>query len=68
MPCPPRMLGCRRGCRHKAMVTEYRAARHAAVLARESATASYPSETAAYGPIVTFRSWLLALAGGACYE
>jgi hypothetical protein len=44
------------------MVGEYRAAREAAERRREQATGSYPTEDAAYGPLVTFKSWLRALA------
>lgn len=53
------MTGCRLSCLHKQMVMEYRAAREAAELAREAECVGYATETAAYGPIVTFKSWLL---------
>ena len=59
------MTACRRGCRHRLMVQEYRLAREAAELAREAATGSYPAETADYGPIITFKAWLIAMAGAA---
>lgn len=66
MPCKTGMVGCRRGCLHRQMVQEYRLARHAAVLKREEATGGYESEIAAYGPIITFKTWLQSTAGGAC--
>jgi hypothetical protein len=47
------------------MVQEYRLAREAAELAREAATGSYAAEVADYGPIVTFKAWLTAMAGAA---
>ena len=53
----------RRGCKHCAMVAEYRLARHAAELLREGVTGAYRSETAEYGPIITFRVWLEGLRG-----
>lgn len=65
MPCPPQMLGCRRGCRHRAMVEEYRLARHAAECAREDATRGYATELSEYQPIITFKLWLTAVAGKA---
>lgn len=52
----------RRGCRHCASVAEYRLARHAAELQREAATCGYATETALYGPIITFRDWLIGTA------
>lgn len=63
MPCKPGMAGCRRGCLHRQMVQEYRVARHAAVLEREAATGDYPAELAAYPEIITFKAWLIGLAG-----
>ncbi|MBD3784043.1 MAG: hypothetical protein IE926_14030 [Micrococcales bacterium] len=44
------------------MVQDYRLARHAAELARETATGGYAAEVADYGPIVTFKAWLQQLA------
>lgn len=46
---------------HERCVDEYRAARHAAELAREYATIGYRTEMAAYGPIITFKQWLIGL-------
>lgn len=65
MSCQKGMTGCARSCLHRQLVTEYRAAREAAELARESATGSYPSESAAYGPLLTFKAWLIATASPA---
>lgn len=42
----------------------YRDARHAAELERERVTGGYPSEIEAYGPILTFKDWITATAGG----
>lgn len=64
MACPPAMRGCRRDCRHRLMVQEYRLAREAAEAARDAATLGYATERRAYGPIVTFKRWLVDLAGG----
>lgn len=58
----------RRGCRHCAMVAEYRLARHAAELLREAVTGAYRSETADYGPIITFKDWLLGTRGQAATD
>lgn len=46
-------------CGHCRNVREYRLARHAAELERERVTAAYPAELADYGPILTFRDWLV---------
>lgn len=61
--CRPRMVGCRRDCGHRQLVHAYRAAREAAELDREAACAGYAAEKAAYGPLVTFKTWLTACAG-----
>ena len=61
MPCKKGMIGCKADCLHRQMVTEYRAARHAAELRRESVTAGYPAETAGHPALVTFKAWLKAL-------
>lgn len=53
----------RRGCRHCTSVDDYRAARLAAELAREEETRGWATELAEYGPIVTFKSWLIMGAG-----
>jgi len=53
----------KRGCRHCQMVSEYRLARHAAELLREATTGAYASEEAEYGPIVTFKDWLIGTRG-----
>lgn len=62
MPCTPGMRRCRLDCRHRRMVEEYRLARHAAELAREAATGSYPAEVAEYGALLDFKTWLQQLA------
>lgn len=62
MPCSPRMIGCRVDCAHKANVSAYRAARAAAEIARDEACKGYATEEAAYGPIVTFKRWLMGVA------
>jgi hypothetical protein len=53
----------KRGCRHCAMVAEYRLARYAAELLREAVTGAYASEEAEYGPIITFKDWLCGMRG-----
>ena len=63
MPCTKGMTGCRLDCGHKAMVREYRLARHNAEMQRESETAGYATETRLHGPILTFRDWLIGLRG-----
>ena len=63
MPCSKGMVKCRRDCLHRAMVRDYRAAREAAELRREAATAGYATETRQFGPILDFRAWLVWLAG-----
>lgn len=63
MPCARGMHGCRPSCQHRAKVLDYRAARHAAELAREASTGGYPSELAAAAPLITFRQYLEQTAG-----
>lgn len=53
---------CRGSCRRCRIVSEYRAARHAAELARERMTGGYDTETAEYGALITFRDFLIAYA------
>jgi len=62
MPCVKGMTACRRGCLHRQLVAEYRAARHAAELALEAQTGMYPAELAAAARPITFREWLEATA------
>lgn len=52
-----------RRCLHCVSVDAYRAARIAAELAREEATGGWATEIAEYGPIVTFKDWLIMGAG-----
>lgn len=61
MPCTKGMTECRRNCLHRHTVNEYRVAREAAEQAREAETRGYRTETAEYGPILTFREWLETL-------
>lgn len=60
--CKPRMSGCKATCGHRQIVENYRAARHAAELQREQSCYGYATEEALHGPIVTFKTWLKALA------
>lgn len=53
----------RAGCRHCRSVQDYRLARHAAELAREQVTAGYAVEIGLHAPLITFRDWLVAMAG-----
>ena len=46
------------------MVRDYQAAREAAEVARETATGGHPTETREHAPLITFKAYLLALAGG----
>lgn len=62
MPCRRGMRGCKPSCLHRRFVMDYRMARHAAELERESVTAGYAAELAAYPPLVTFKTWLQATA------
>lgn len=69
MPCPPRMIGCRRDCLHRAMVEDYRAARERDEARRGAVTIGYRGDEALYREqLVTFRSWLLALDGSGAYS
>lgn len=58
MPCVQGMNACRPTCQHRLKVLDYRAARHAAELAREASTLGYRTELAAAAPIITFRQYL----------
>lgn len=58
-----------RSCQHCVSVDAYRAARIAAELAREEAAGGWATEIADYGPIITFKRWLIMGAGyGYGYE
>jgi hypothetical protein len=59
MPCMKNMRGCHANCRHRNMVTEYSAARHYAEMVREGVTKGYDTELRNYGPIITFKDWLI---------
>jgi len=61
MPCRPGLTGCRRGCRHRASVDAYRAARIADEQARDIDVGAYgpgSPEWAEYRPLITFHQWL----------
>lgn len=47
------------GCRHCASVTEYHMARESAQVARENQTGGYKTEMKEYGPIITYKDWLV---------
>lgn len=59
MPCSHRHRSCSPA--HQQCVDNYRAARHAAELAREFATCNYRAELAEYGRIITFKEWLIGM-------
>lgn len=66
MPCSPGMARCRRGCRHRAFVGEYRAARENDVQAAEAASNGWEAEYQEYirdHPLITFRAWLEQMKG-----
>lgn len=44
---------------HRQSVDEYHMAREAAQVHRETATGGYAAEMKAYGPIITYKSWLM---------
>lgn len=44
------------------MVQDYRAARDAAILERESVTLGYATENNEYGHIITFKDYLIGMA------
>lgn len=54
--------------RVRALRDEYRMAREAAELARESVTAGYATEQADYGPLITFRDWLVQTQGASASD
>lgn len=51
---------CRGLCYRCQIVSEYRAAREAAELAREATTYGYETENREHGPLITFRDFLVA--------
>lgn len=59
MPCSPGMRRCLTSCQHRRSVEEYRLARYAEEQAREATTLGYATEEAAYGPLITFKDWLI---------
>lgn len=70
MPCPPRMVGCRRDCLHRRMVEDYRAARERDERRRDEYAIGYPADERLYAAqhrMVTLRAWLVQLAGSGTY-
>lgn len=69
MPCSPGMRKCRLDCLHRALVDDYRIARHAQLLEEERVTIGDPEmisdrRAAGLGPI-TFKEWLCGSAQAA---
>lgn len=55
------MSKCRRGCLHRQLVEDYRAARHADELRAEAEHKGYPTERAELAAsLITFRKWIEA--------
>lgn len=73
MPCTKGMAprredgpGCHRACRHRAFVTEYRAAREADEQRAEAESYGYVTEYQEYvrdHPLITFHAWLVQMKG-----
>jgi len=61
-------VDCAHCKRVRGLSQEYRVAREAAELARESVAAGYASEEADYGSLITFKDWLEQTAGQAAYS
>lgn len=66
MPCTKQMRGCAASCLHRAMVEDYRLARHNDEQARDAVTSQWPADEALYAeqhpPLITFKAWLIGLA------
>ncbi len=64
--CTKGMSGCAMTCLHRAMVLDYRLARHNDEQRRDEVTAQWPAEEALYAeghpPLITFKAWLIGLA------
>lgn len=71
MPCSSGMRSCRRDCLHRALVEDYRAARDRDERRRDVETIGYRADEQLYAaetPLVTFGSWLAAIAGSGIYS
>ncbi len=66
MACTPRHRSC--SAHHQQLCEDYWAARHAAELAREYETCHYRTEMAEYGPIITFKQWLIGNKRGGVFR
>lgn len=62
MPCSKGIRRCKPGCLHRALIDDYRVARHAQILAEEAATIGDPemiaNRRAAGVRPVTFKEWI----------
>jgi hypothetical protein len=65
MSCSKRLAACGPRCQHWQSVQDYRAWRESAEQERERVTKGYATETAEYGPLPTFREWLIQRRGQA---
>lgn len=67
MPCSKGMGRCRRSCRHRLFVNEYRAARLAGEMARDEAVGAYGYDSEEWQafepPPITFKDWLTQMRG-----
>ena len=71
MPCSKGMGRCRRGCRHRLFVNEYRTARLAGEMARDDAVGAYGPESEEWQAFeanptqrpITFKEWLTQMRG-----
>jgi hypothetical protein len=63
MSCSPMMMSCRRSCRHRLFVNEYRVARTNDELRRDNAVGAYGEESPEWKgyqpPPITFKRWLV---------
>lgn len=62
MPCPPRMVGCRRDCAHRSFVMAYIAERERQLEAADVASGGYETERREYlseNPPITFQEYLI---------
>lgn len=60
MPCTKQMAGCAATCGHRAMVEDYRLARHNDEVALEGPLKEERLDT----PLITFKAWLVGLTAG----
>lgn len=62
MPCSPQMTKCKTSCLHRALVGDYRIARHNAEQQADEVSIGYATEYAEYvedHPLITFKDWLI---------